>query len=88
MAGGHEYALYAASRSVALPLAVVYAMATRSRGGMATVAIAMSIVQLLDGIVGLFLHDLGRTYGPMVFAAINLGLLLWLNRASQSQQPT
>jgi hypothetical protein len=26
MAGGHEYALYAASRSVALPLAIIYAM--------------------------------------------------------------
>jgi hypothetical protein len=35
MAGGHEYALYAASRSVALPLAVIYAMTLRSRGGTA-----------------------------------------------------
>jgi hypothetical protein len=43
MAGGHEYALYAASRSVALPLAIIYAMALRSRGGVATLAVAMTL---------------------------------------------
>ena|ERR1700733_12061612 len=85
MVGGHEYALYAASRSVALPLAVTYAMAMRSRGGMATLAVAMTLVQLFDGIVGLRLHDPDRTYGPMVFAAINFGLLLWMNRAAATR---
>jgi hypothetical protein len=82
MAGGHEYALYAASRSVALPLAVIYAMALRSRGGVATLAVAMALVQLFDGIVGFRLHDPGRAYGPMAFAAINFGLLFWMNRLS------
>jgi hypothetical protein len=85
MAGGHEYALYAASRSVALPLAVLYAMALRSRGDMATLAVAMTLVQLFDGIVGLRLHDPGRVYGPMAFAAINFGLLLWMNRPSATR---
>jgi hypothetical protein len=80
MGGGHEYALYAASRSVALPLAVLYAMARRSHGGVATVAVAMTMVQFFDGIVGLQLHDPGRAYGPFVFAAINFGLFLWMNR--------
>jgi len=82
MTGGHEYALYAASRSVALPLAVLYAMTLRARGAMATLAVAMTLVQLFDGIVGLRLHDPGRAYGPMAFAAINFGLLLWMNRHS------
>jgi len=82
MASGHEYALYAASRSVALPLAIFYAMTLRSRGGMATLAAAMTLVQLFDAIVGWSLNDSGRTYGPMAFAAINFGLLLWMNRTS------
>jgi hypothetical protein len=81
MAGGHQYALYAASRSVALPLAVIYAMIRRSHGGMATLAIAMTLVQLFDGVVGFYLHDPGRAYGPMAFAAINFALLLWMNRS-------
>jgi hypothetical protein len=80
MAGGHEYALYAASRSVALPLATIYAITLRSRAGVAALAVAMTLVQLFDGIVGFRLNDPGRAYGPFVFAAINLGLLWWMNR--------
>jgi hypothetical protein len=85
MAGGHEYALYAASRSFALPLAVIYAMVLRRHSGMAGLAVAMTLVQLFDGIVGFLLHDPGRTYGPMGLAAINFGLLLWMNRTSAPQ---
>jgi hypothetical protein len=79
---GHEYALYAASRSVALPLAAAYAMALRSRGGVAALAVAMILVQLFDAMIGFRLNDPGRAYGPMVFSAINFGLLLWMNRAA------
>jgi hypothetical protein len=82
MAGGHEYALYAASRSVALPLAAVSAMALRSRGGVAALATAMTLVQLFDGIIGFRLNDPSRAYGPLVFSALNLGMLLWMNRAT------
>jgi hypothetical protein len=81
---GQEYALYAASRSVALPFAVLYAMMRRSHGGIATLALAMTLIQLLDGFIGLHLHDPGRAYGPIAFAAINFGLFLWMNRASAS----
>jgi len=80
MAGGHEYALYAALRSLALPLATIYAMALRSRSGVGALAVAMTLVQLFDGFVGLRLNDPGRAYGPIVFAAINFGLLWWMNR--------
>ena len=85
LVGGHEYALYAASRSVALPLATVYAMALRSRGGVAALAVTMTVVQLLDTIIGFRLNDPGRTYGPMVFSAINFGVLLWMNRTDASR---
>jgi len=81
MAGGHEYALYAASRSIALPLAVIYSMTMRSRGGVAALAVAMTLVQLFDGVVEWRLGDPGRAYGPIIFAAINFRLLLWMNRA-------
>ena len=82
MVGGHEYALYAASRSVALPLAAVYAMALRSRGGVAALAVAMILVQLFDAMIGFRLDDPGRAYGPMAFSATNFGMLLWMNRAA------
>lgn len=82
MVAGHEYAQYAASRSVALPLAVLYAMIQRSRGGIAALAIVMTLVQVFDGCIGLHLHDPSRAYGPIAFAGINFGLLLWMNRSS------
>jgi len=61
MVGGHEYALYAASRSVALPLAAVYAMLSVARG-VAALAVAMILVQLFDAMIGFRLNDpSGRT---------------------------
>jgi hypothetical protein len=86
MVGGHEYALYAASRSVALPFAAAFAMATRSRGGVAAIAIAMTLIQLLDAIIGFQLHDPGRAYGPLILSGINFGLLLWMKRATAMQE--
>jgi hypothetical protein len=88
MVSGHEYAMYAASRSVALPLAAVGAMALRSRGGVAALAATMTLVQLFDGIIGFRLNDPSRTYGPLVFAALNLGTLLWMNRATATRDST
>ena len=84
MGGGHENALYAASRSVALPLGTVYAMALRSRSAVAALAVAMTLVQLFDAIIGFRLGDPARAYGPMVFAATNFALLLWMNRAADN----
>jgi hypothetical protein len=52
MAGGREFALYAASRSVAFPLAVIYAMALRSNAGVATLALTTTLVRLFDGFIG------------------------------------
>jgi hypothetical protein len=86
MVGGQEYALYAASRSVALPFAAVFAMATRSRGGVAAIAIAMTLIQLLDAIIGFRVNDHGRAYGPLILSAMNFGLLLWMKRATAAQE--
>jgi hypothetical protein len=57
-------------------------MALRSRGGVAALATAMTLVQLFDGIIGFRLNDPSRAYGPLVFSALNLGMLLWMNRAT------
>lgn len=77
---GHEYALYAASRSIALPVATLYAMARRSREGTAALALVMTLLQFLDGCIGFHLHEPGRAYGPVAFSAINLVLLVWMSR--------
>lgn len=79
----HEYALYAASRSIALVLATLFAISRRSWGGVAATAVAMTVVQLLDTIVGFLIHNPGQAYGPLLFTVINAALLLWMGRAAR-----
>jgi hypothetical protein len=82
----HEYALYAASRSVALLLAAAIAMGRRSWEGVATMATAMTVVQLLDTVTGVLIHNPGQTYGPGLFTLINLTLLMWMSVARRSSR--
>jgi hypothetical protein len=76
----HEYALYAASRSVALVLTILFVMVRRSWGGVVAMAILMTIVQLFDSVVGFQLHEPGEIYGPALFAVVNAVLLVWMLR--------
>jgi hypothetical protein len=76
---GGEVALYDASRSVALLLAVFALLWIRSRAGMAALASVMGLVQLFDTGIGLLAHQLGKTLGPLVFAVatfVSVGFLL------------
>ena len=83
----HEYALYAASRSIALLLATAFALGRRSWDGVTYMAIAMTIVQLLDTVAGILLHNPGQTYGPLLFTLINATLLVWLLRSPRTTHP-
>ena len=62
------FALYAASRSIALPIAAVSAVALRSRGGVKLLALAMALVQLFDAAIGFHIHNPFETYGPLFLA--------------------
>jgi hypothetical protein len=59
---------YAFSRSISLPIVVLAAIATRSRAAVLTMAFTMTLVQLFDGIIGIFMKDPAKTYGPFVLA--------------------
>ena len=51
----------------------------RSKLGVVTVALIMTLVQLGDTVVGVFAHDTGKTVGPLILAlatAITLVRLL------------
>lgn len=71
------FAQYSASRSIALLLTVLAAMAFRSAMGMALLGIAMTAVQFFDGVIGMLAHDPFKTYGPFFFALLN-ALAVWL----------
>jgi hypothetical protein len=85
--GGDSFAGYAASRSVALLLAVVIAIWVRSRMALAVLGIAMTVVQACDGVLGALAHD-PKTYGPFAFAVLNALAVIWLVRGREVTQAT
>ncbi|HWZ25193.1 MAG TPA: hypothetical protein VN037_07920 [Verrucomicrobiae bacterium] len=86
--GIHDsFALYAASRSLAIPLVVLIFLGFRSRGGIAAMALTMSLVQLFDWVIGVILHDASKTYGPLFLALIGLVSFVFLLRSSERFEP-
>jgi len=76
--GGGSFERYAASRSIALLIAVLCCIGFRSRDAIAAIALVMSLVQGFDGLIGVLAHDPAKTYGPFAFALINFAALVWL----------
>ena len=83
-----SFAHYAASRSIALLIAVLCCVGVRSSAAIAALAVVMSLVQGFDGIIGARAHDPAKTYGPFVFALANVVALGWLLRSKGSLDPT
>ena len=77
-------ALYAASRSIALPIAIAVAIFRRSSAGLAALALVVGLLQLFDGFIGLYTHDASKTYGPFVLSLLTFITLTRLLR----MQPT
>lgn len=73
--------LYVASRSLALLAVVVFVVVRRSVPGLVTMAFTMTLVQLFDGIPGIFAKDF---VGPLVLAALNLTAVILFLRRSRS----
>jgi hypothetical protein len=87
-AGIHNpFALYAASRSIAIPLVVLIFLGFRSRGGVAAMALTMSLVQLFDAFIGVLSHDASKTYGPLFLALIGFVSVAFLLRSSERVEP-
>jgi hypothetical protein len=74
---------YAASRSIALLIAVLCCTGLRSHKAIAALALVMSLVQGFDGLIGALAHDPAKTYGPFVFAFANFAALVWLLRSHE-----
>jgi hypothetical protein len=80
MVNGGVYAMYGASRSIALVLAVVTMLYLRSPVGVAAMALTMVMVQVFDALIGALSRDTMKTIGPLVLAVATLLSLLPLLR--------
>lgn len=84
--GGNEFARYAASRSIAILLAVLCCFVVHSRAGIAALALLATMMQGFDAVVGCLAHDPAKTYGPLVLAVINAAALVWLLRSRSARE--
>ncbi len=84
---GNVYALYAASRSVALVLAVLSVAIFRSKPVLIALAFVMTVVQGLDALVGLAAQDVLKTVGPAGLAIITIIAIVALTRSRRIETP-
>jgi hypothetical protein len=75
-----QYAMYAASRSIALLLASLACIGARSRHGVMALALTMGLLQGLDARVGLVGHNPAKTYGPLALSVVGFASLIALYR--------
>jgi hypothetical protein len=80
-----QYAMYAASRSIALAIASLACIGARSRQGVMTLALTMVLVQGMDALIGLVVHDPVKTYGPLALSVAGLASLIALYRDAGAQ---
>ena len=80
-----QYAMYAASRSIALALASLVFIGARSRHGVMALALTMGLVQGLDALIGLVGHSPGKTYGPLALSVVGFASLIALYRDAGAQ---
>lgn len=66
---------YALSRSLALVVLAVMALASGATVLIAGAAVAMIVVQAADAVIGVLIHDRLRTFGPALTAAANAAAL-------------
>ena len=77
---GQTNARYAFSRSLALTAVTAAAVSTRSTDRLTVAAVAMTLVQGGDAVIGLHNRDRLKTLGPALTAAGNLAALINLVR--------
>jgi hypothetical protein len=78
------FAMYAAARSIPLALMVLIAIYQRSESALLILGALAGFIQLLDAGVGLLQHDLGKSIGPLVIAALQFVAVYRLSSTTPS----
>jgi hypothetical protein len=78
------FAMYAAARTIPLAFITLTAIYKKSESVLLVLGTLAGFIQLLDGGVGMLQHDLGKSIGPLVIAALQFSALYLLHRSVQS----
>jgi hypothetical protein len=63
------FALYAGARTIPFAIGIV-AIFNKRWNAFVTLAFLAGVIQLLDGFIGIYQHDVSKSAGPFVIAAI------------------
>jgi len=77
------FAMYAAARTLPLAGFVVAVIVRRSASGLLLLGALAGVIQILDAVVGWSEHDLGKTVGPLLIAALQFAAIIALRNESR-----
>jgi len=78
------FAMYAAARTIPLSFITLIAIYKNWEPAVLILGTLAGFIQLLDGGVGLLQHDLGKSIGPLVIAALQFCAMYLLSRSARS----
>jgi hypothetical protein len=81
-------ALYAAARTIPLALFALGAIYKRATNALLILGALAGTMQLLDAGIGLFEHDLGKSAGPLIIAALQFFVVYLLHRSGRNMMQT
>jgi hypothetical protein len=77
------FAMYAAARTLPLAVVALIAIYRRSIPALLLLGVLAGVIQASDGLIGLSQHDLGKSIGPFVIAAVQFFAVYRLNKAAR-----
>jgi hypothetical protein len=83
--GSMIFALYAAARTIPLAVMALAAIFKRSVAAMLTLGTLAGFVQLMDGFIGIYQRDPGKTFGPFVIGALQFYAVWALRREREKE---
>ena len=78
------FAMYAAARTIPLAFITLIAIYKHWEPAVLILGTLAGFIQLLDGGVGLLQHELGKSIGPLVIAALQFCAMYLLSRSARS----
>ena len=79
------FAMYAAARTIPLALVVLVVIYKHSASALFILGILAGIIQFTDAGVGLYMHDIGKTVGPLVVALIQFYAVYVFHKSQSSR---
>ena len=62
------FALYAAARTVPLTIIALISLFSKQCNALIAIAVLTGIIQLLDGFIGIYQHDISKMTGPFIIS--------------------